>query len=80
MVRRRHRGPSNLLSVTLRRKEVRETKIRVEIAGHYEVQELPYGKDYKWVPGHALIECDYGQTIGVTPARLVALTTRRSGR
>ncbi len=24
--------------------------------GHYEVQEVPYGKVYKWVPGHALVE------------------------
>ena len=24
--------------------------------GHYEVQEVPYGKVYKWVPGHASVE------------------------
>jgi ribosomal protein L32 len=42
------------------------TKISVEIAGHYEVQKIPYGKDYKWVPAHALIECDYcGHTMDV---------------
>jgi hypothetical protein len=35
-------------------------KVKVEIAGHYEVQEIPYGKDYKWVPAHALIECACG--------------------
>ena len=22
------------------------------IDGHYEVEEVPYGKVYKWVPGH----------------------------
>jgi hypothetical protein len=66
LIRRRYRDPSNLLSVTLRRERVRQTKIRVGIAGHYEVQELPYGKAYKRVPGHALIERDHEQTMGVT--------------
>jgi predicted RNA-binding Zn-ribbon protein involved in translation (DUF1610 family) len=41
------------------------TKVRVEITGHYEVQEVPYGKDYKWVPAHALIECDCEQVMDV---------------
>ena len=39
------------------------TKVKVSIEGHYEVQEIPYGKDYRWVPAHALIECGCGQTI-----------------
>ena len=37
------------------------TKVKVKIEGHYEVQVVPYGKDYKWVPSHALLECDCGQ-------------------
>jgi len=24
------------------------TKVKVKIEGHYEVQVIPYGKDYKW--------------------------------
>jgi hypothetical protein len=39
------------------------TKVKVSIEGHYEVHEIPYGKDYRWVPAHALIECDCGQTM-----------------
>ena len=39
------------------------SKIKVRIEGHYEVTELPYGRDYVWVPAHALIECDCGQVI-----------------
>jgi|SRR5215207_2453909 len=39
------------------------TKVKVKIEGHYEVQEIRYGKDYKWVPAHALIECDCGQAM-----------------
>ena len=41
------------------------TKAKVEIAGHYEVQEITYGKDYKWVPAQALSECDCGQAMNV---------------
>ena len=29
--------------------------VRIEIAGHYEMQEIPYGKEYKWMPSHALL-------------------------
>lgn len=39
------------------------TKVKVKIEGHYEVEEIPYGTDYKWVPAHALIECDCGHTM-----------------
>ena len=24
--------------------------------GHYEVEQIPYGRVYKWVPGRALVE------------------------
>ncbi|HZC19710.1 MAG TPA: hypothetical protein VE225_08345 [Rubrobacteraceae bacterium] len=47
------------------------TKVRVEIAGHYEVEEIPYGKDYKWGPAHTLIECDCGYTMDVEAHRTV---------
>jgi hypothetical protein len=41
------------------------TRIKVRIEGHYEVQALPFGRDYVWVPGGASIECDCGQVIDV---------------
>jgi len=41
------------------------SKVEVEIKGHYELEETPYGKDYKWVAAHALIECDCGQAMDV---------------
>lgn len=41
------------------------TKVKVKIEGHYEVEEIPYGKDYRWVPAHALIECDCGRVMDV---------------
>lgn len=37
------------------------SKMRVSIEGHYELQELAYGKDYVWQPSHALLECDCGR-------------------
>lgn len=43
------------------------TKVKVEVRGHYEVEELPYGKDYRWVPAHALIECDCGRVMDADP-------------
>ena len=39
------------------------SKVKVRVEGHYEVEDLPYGKDYVWVPAHALIECDCGQVM-----------------
>lgn len=39
------------------------SKVKVRIEGHYEVEDLSYGKDYVWVPAHALIECDCGQVM-----------------
>lgn len=39
------------------------SKVKVSIEGHYEVREFAFGKDYVWQPGHALIECDCGQTL-----------------
>jgi hypothetical protein len=46
------------------------TKERVE--GHYEVQEVPYGKVYKWTPGHAVVECECGQLMLVDAATTAA--------
>ena len=45
------------------------TKVKVSIEGHYEVHEIPYGKDYRWVPAHALIECDCGKTMDADAQR-----------
>ena len=34
------------------------------VEGHYEVEEVPFGKVYRWVPGHTLVECnDCGQPL-----------------
>jgi hypothetical protein len=33
--------------------------------GHYEVQEIPYGKDYKWVSVRTLTHCDCGHKMNL---------------
>ena len=38
------------------------------VAGHYDVEEVEFGKVYKWVPANARIECDCGQSITVKDA------------
>lgn len=39
------------------------SRVRVSVEGHYEVQEVPYGRDYVWKPAHAIIECECGQVM-----------------
>ncbi len=38
------------------------------VAGHYNVEEVEFGKVYKWVPANAHIECDCGQSFTVEGA------------
>jgi hypothetical protein len=47
------------------------TKIELSVQAHYEVEELPYGKDYRWVPARALVECDCGRTMVVDAGNAV---------
>jgi hypothetical protein len=41
------------------------SRVKVRIEGHYEVRELPYGRDYVWEPAHAVVECDCGYEMQV---------------
>ena len=34
--------------------------------GHYEAQEVPFGKVYAWRPGRVVIECDCGEVMFLT--------------
>ncbi len=33
--------------------------------GHYEVYEVPYGKDYVWSPECVVVECECGQRLSL---------------
>jgi hypothetical protein len=37
--------------------------------GHYDVLELPYGKDYVWCPGCVEVECDCGERLVLSRSR-----------
>jgi hypothetical protein len=43
-------------------KGVKRLQIVERTAGHYEVQDVEWGKVFMWVPGNTLIECDCGQS------------------
>ncbi len=44
------------------------TKITVRVEGHYEVDETPFGRSYKWHPSYVTLKCDCG-------AKLTLLST-----
>jgi hypothetical protein len=37
------------------------TLIIEDIEAHYETHEVPFGRSYKWHPGHTIVECDCGE-------------------
>lgn len=34
--------------------------------GHYEVEEVPYGKDFNWCPDCVIVQCDCGERLELT--------------
>jgi len=34
--------------------------------GHYEVQEVEFGRVYRWCPGYVVVECDCGEVSTLT--------------
>jgi hypothetical protein len=34
--------------------------------GHYEVHEMPYGRDYAWCPDCIVVECECGERLVLT--------------
>ncbi|MGH3087347.1 MAG: hypothetical protein ACRDSJ_08520 [Rubrobacteraceae bacterium] len=34
--------------------------------GHYEVREIPHGRDYVWCPECVVVECDCGERLNFT--------------
>ena len=39
--------------------------------GHYEVREIPYGKDYVWCPECVVVECDCKEKITLTASQTI---------
>jgi hypothetical protein len=40
-----------------------ETKVIERLDAHYEVQDLPMGKVYRWCPKKAVVKCGCGETL-----------------
>jgi hypothetical protein len=40
-------------------------------AGHYEVQELPFGRAYHWAPEHTILECDCGKRLSLSTTKTI---------
>jgi hypothetical protein len=44
------------------------TTTKEYVRGHYKLEEVPYGKVYRWTAGHALVEGECGQLMLVEHA------------
>lgn len=42
--------------------------------GHYEVQEVDFGKVYRWYPEHVNLECECGQRLNFTAVSVATCT------
>jgi hypothetical protein len=42
------------------------TTVIERIEGHYEVHELPQGRDYTWCPECVVVECECGERLLLT--------------
>jgi hypothetical protein len=49
-----------------RGKEARVVRVVEHVAGHYDVQEVEFGRVYKWRPERVMIECDCGESTTLT--------------
>ena len=38
-------------------------KVVERLTAHYEVEDVPMGKVYRWCPEKAVVECDCGETL-----------------
>jgi hypothetical protein len=55
------------------------SRVKVRLEGHYEVNDLSYGRDYVWVPAHALVECECGQIMDADAQHTTCPNCRRAG-
>ena len=52
-----------------RRNDTHEAKVLEALGGHYETQEVPFGKVYKWCPECVVVECVCGEELSLTSSR-----------
>lgn len=44
----------------------------VHVEGHYEVDETPFARTYKWYPAHLTFECDCGEQLTLRAQSTIA--------
>lgn len=47
------------------------TTVVERIEGHYEVNEVPYGRDYSWYPECVVVECVCGKRVSLTATETI---------
>ncbi len=52
------------------------TTTTVRVVGHYELEETPFGRSYKWHPGYAALQCDCGAELTFSGASATAACSR----
>ena len=48
------------------------TRIIKFVEAHYEAHEVPFGCTYEWHPAYTALECDCGETLGLTGMSTIA--------
>jgi len=51
-------------------------KVIEHVAAHYDVQEVEYGRAYKWCPATIMVECDCGERPSFKRTDLIASEAR----
>ena len=46
-------------------------KVLERLEGHYEVQEVPFARTYKWCPECVVVECECGARSVLTPSMTI---------
>jgi hypothetical protein len=55
------------------------TKTTVRVVGHYEVEETPFGRSYKWHPAYVNLQCNCGAELTLSGASSSTPTCSRCG-
>ena len=53
-----------------KRHDAQEAKVLERLEGHYDVQDIPFGKVYRWCPECVVIECVCGEKPTLTSSRV----------
>ena len=52
------------------------TETSVHVGGHYEVEETPFVRSYKWHPGYVTLKCNCGMELTLFGASTTAVCSR----